>query len=96
MIIGYKDFLPGVLKSGFFATEHEALPVALARANEWIVQSAVEVLNVGTVVLPNIASVEAASQVGLRTSGELSSHWHQMVRMWYAVPPPGNPTGNSD
>jgi hypothetical protein len=26
-----------------------------------------------------------ASQVGIRTSGEMSSHWYQIVRVWYEV-----------
>lgn len=83
MAIGYKDFLPAVLKSGLFSTEHETLPLAVARANEWIRESGVTVINVETVVLPNVREVEDASQVGIRTSGELSSYWFQIVRVWY-------------
>jgi hypothetical protein len=83
MTIAYKDFLPAVLKSGFFSTEHETLPAAIARANDWIRQSGVRVINVETVVLPNVRAVEDASQVGIRTSGELSSYWFQVVRVWY-------------
>lgn len=83
MFIGYKDFFPKILKSGFFSKEHETLSATVARANRWIAESGVRVLNVETVVLPNIAGEEDASQVGIRTSGELSSHWYQIVRVWY-------------
>jgi hypothetical protein len=88
MAIGYKDFLPAVLKSGFFSTEHEVLPAAVVRANEWIATSGVTVINVETVVLPNVREVDDASRVGLRTSGEMSSHWFQVVRVWYEMETP--------
>ena len=79
----YKDFFPVVLKSGYFSIEHEALPATVARASQWVREAGVQVINVETVVLPNIKSVADASQVGIRTSGERSSHWYQIVRVWY-------------
>jgi len=88
MIIGYKDFLPAVLKSGFFSTAHESLQVAVVRANEWIAAAGVKVIGVETIVLPNLAEVDDASQVGIRTSGELSSYWYQVVRVWYETETP--------
>lgn len=90
MNISYKDFMPGVLKSGFFSNTHETLSTAVARANEWIEQSGVRIINVETVVLPNIKEVGDASQVGIRTSGERSSHWFQIVRVWYETGPPSH------
>ena len=90
MPLNYKDFFPTVLASGFFSTEHEALPATVARADQWVAESGVQVINIETVVLPNIESVEDASQVGIRTSGKVSSHWYQIVRVWYEGP---NPTG---
>ncbi len=72
-----------MLKSGFFSTTHETLPVAVARANRWIAESGARILNVETVVLPNVKGLEDASEVGIRTSGELSSYWYQVVRVWY-------------
>ena len=88
MSIGYRDFFPAVLKSGFFSTEHETLPATVARANAWIAESGVGVINVETVVLPNVKRVEDASQVGIRTSGEMSSYWYQVVRVWYEIQNP--------
>jgi hypothetical protein len=88
MVIGYKDFFPAVVKSGFFSTEHEELPSTVARANDWIAQSRVRLINVETVVLPNVRQEEDASQVGICTSGDLSSYWFQVVRIWYEVGEP--------
>ena len=44
-----------------------------------------DVLNVETVVLPNIWSPyeEGSADVALGTSGEMPSHWHQFIRCWY-------------
>lgn len=83
MALNYKDFFPNVLNSGFFSTEHEALPATVARASDWVAQAGVQVINLETVLLPNIKSVEDASQTGIRTSGEMSSYWYQIVRVWY-------------
>ena len=83
MPLDYRDFFPTVLKNGFFATTHEELPATVERASKWIQESGIRVVNVETVVLPNIHGVEEASQVGIRTSGEISSHWYQVVRVWY-------------
>ncbi len=86
MAVQYKDFFPTVLKSGFFSTEYEGLPATVLRANQWLAESNARVLNVETVVLPNIKTAEDASQTGIRTSGEISSHWYQVVRVWYELP----------
>jgi hypothetical protein len=91
MLKGERDFLSGVLKSGFFATEPAALPIASAHTSEWCVRSAVEILKVATAASPNISMFGAASEMGLRTGGELSSPWHQVVRACPAVTSPETP-----
>lgn len=83
MAIGYKDFYPEVLKSGFFTKEQESLSGPVARASRWIEETGVQVINIETVVLPNIDSSDEASQAGIRTSGERSSYWYQVVRVWF-------------
>jgi hypothetical protein len=53
-------------------------------------ESGVRVINVETVVLPNIAGVDDASKIEIRTSGEISSYWYQVIRIWHETPdPPG-------
>ena len=88
MPLSYKDFFPAVLESGFFSTKHEALAATVVRASDWVSETGVRVLNVETVVLPNIDTVDDASQVGIHTSGDRSSLWYQVVRVWYESPNP--------
>lgn len=88
-MIRYHDFAPqrtsppGFLKPA----EYEPLDVALADANEWIKENDVRVLNVETVVLPNIWSryEEGTHDPALATSGESPSYWYQVIRVWYEV-----------
>ncbi len=86
-MIAYQDFVPRlVAPAGFLSpAEHESFEAALADANLWISTHAVRVLNVETVVLPNICSrfEEGSTDTSLGTSGESPSHWHQFIRVWY-------------
>ncbi|MEI7928050.1 MAG: hypothetical protein WCH40_05825 [Verrucomicrobiales bacterium] len=86
MTIGYKDFFPEIVKAGFFTNDHESMSATVARANVWLTTSDLTVITIETVVLPNISSETGASQSSIRTSGEISSFWHQVVRVWYEVP----------
>lgn len=85
-MIGYKDFFPSVTEKGFFSNKHEDLPAMVARANAWIAASGSKLVNVETVVLPNIESESDASQVNIRTSGDMRSYWFQVVRVWFESP----------
>lgn len=55
----------------------------VSRAGQWILGAGVRVINVETVVLPNIKTTEEASKIGIRTGGETGSNWYQVVRVWY-------------
>ena len=72
---------PGWFKEG----EYESLDDALTAANEWIRTSGVRLINVETVVLPNIWSryEEGSRDTALGTSGDSPSRWHQIVRCWF-------------
>ena len=82
-----RDFVPRMLAAPalFKAGEYESFDDALTAANQWIQDSGVRVVNVETVVLPNIWSrfEEGTTDVALGTSGEMPSHWHQFIRVWY-------------
>jgi hypothetical protein len=86
-MIRFRDFVPtmlaapGIFKSG----EYESLDEAVAMANQWIKEDGIRVINFETVVLPNIWSryEEGSEDVALGTSGEMPSHWHQFLRVWY-------------
>jgi len=87
MAIAFKDFFPVVLRSGFLSNEYEKFPALVDRANGWIASSGVQVLNVETLVLPNVSDEDDAQNTNIRTSGEMSSYWRQILRVWYEAPP---------
>lgn len=90
MPLACRDFIPAVVKGGFFASTYEPLDAVVARANDWMRTSGARVINVETVVLPNLDAAVGADANAIRTSGEMASHWFQVVRVWYEVesPPP--------
>jgi hypothetical protein len=87
MAIAFKDFFPQVTRSGFLSSDYESFAQVVQRANDWMASSGVNVLNVETVVLPNVNTAEEAQQTNIRTSGEMSSYWRQIIRIWYEAPP---------
>lgn len=82
MAVACKDFYPNVIKSGLLSTRYESLHATVRRANEWMAREQVNLINIETVVLPNVGEGET-SKAAIRTSGELSSYWFQVVRVWY-------------
>jgi len=84
-MIWFEDFAPQIIKSGFFGRTFESFEAALAAANEWIEHNDIDVVNIETVVLPQIweRSEEGTTDTDIRTSGECSSTWHQFIRVWY-------------
>ena len=86
-MIQFRDFVPEMLSAPalFKAGEYESMEAALAAANAWIKECDIKIINVETVVLPNIWSryEEGTTDVALGTSGEMPSHWHQFLRCWY-------------
>ncbi|MCF7955822.1 MAG: hypothetical protein K9M75_08480 [Phycisphaerae bacterium] len=79
----FEDFAPQIIKSGFFGREFESFEAALVRANEWIDQNDIDVVNIETVVLPQIWREDGTKDVDLRVGGETSCTWHQFIRVWY-------------
>lgn len=94
-MIAYQDFVPKVKDPGGLLrpAQFHTLRSSIFDANRWIKERNIRVFNVETVVLPNIhlAHEEGSEDASLRTSGEMSAHWHQFVRVWYELedgPPP--------
>jgi hypothetical protein len=82
-MIGFQDFAPRIIKNGFFGREFESFEAALAGASEWIDSTGVNVVNIETVVLPQIWAEEGTTDVDLRVNGEWTTTWHQFIRVWY-------------
>jgi hypothetical protein len=86
-MIRFADFVPRELeKAGFFKRSvREQLSDCLQRANSWIAENHIRILNIETVVLPNIShpGEEGSIDTELYTSGEMSSQWYQFIRVWY-------------
>lgn len=86
-MISFKDFVPERIKKGGFLSgaKYQALEDKVKEANEWAESNGYQIVNIETVVLPNIwdTDEEGSEDVDILTSGTNSSTWHQFVRLWY-------------
>lgn len=78
----FKDFAPQVVKKGFFETDYESFEKALDAANAWIRDHNIEVLNIETVVLPDMWIGDRTTDMAY-TFSESGSYWYQFLRVWY-------------
>lgn len=80
----HADFVPRALQQRLLAQDvYESVSAAVQGASVWINAHGVDVVNIETVVLPNLHQEEGSTDASLRTSGEMSSSWHQFIRVWY-------------
>ncbi|MEP5613937.1 MAG: hypothetical protein ABJP45_16920 [Cyclobacteriaceae bacterium] len=90
-MIKHIDFTPKVTKKGglFKSTEIEKFQDIVDTMNDWRKTNSVDVINIETVVLPNIheADEEGSEDTMLGTGRESSSHWYQLIRIWYTEQP---------
>jgi hypothetical protein len=88
-VIAYRDFVPRLLSPpGFLGEpEFETLQDAVQACGAWIDENGVDVVNVETVVLPNVHHPfeEGTEDVNLRQNDDLVTPWNQFVRVWYRV-----------
>jgi hypothetical protein len=85
-MLAFRDFAPKVLEDGGWLSgpAYEDFDAALEAANAWIAADSIDVVNVETVVLPNIYSPGEQGTV----DPELGMHagrgtWHQFLRVWF-------------
>lgn len=87
MVLKYKNFVPRATReAGFFTREdYENFDAAVAAADAWIAETGVELVQIETVVLPNMfaSGEKGPNDTFIYQSGDMSSHWHQFVRVWY-------------
>ncbi|MEL6625460.1 MAG: hypothetical protein AAFQ83_14150 [Bacteroidota bacterium] len=85
-MIKYKDFVPKYEKRDWVQTPkdfqdfHELLP----EINDWLEGDSRRLINIETVVLPNIHKHKerGSKDTDLMMSGSYD-RWHQFVRVWY-------------
>jgi hypothetical protein len=87
-VIRYRDFAPQVIKRGLLHSDaYETFDAAVAAANAWMSGAAVDLLNVETVVLPNITSDRSDGTADGRVETEEAmtsvNEWYQFLRVWY-------------
>lgn len=86
-MIDYKDFIPRQTAGpGFFSSaEYQTFDAAVLAANKFVDTQSVRVLNIETVVLPNVwaPGEDGTTDPSIRTSGDFPATWHQFVRVWY-------------
>jgi hypothetical protein len=95
-MLEHRDFVPGILaesKANFWTGRqpdhtYETFGSAVAAAGDWIKTSGARILQIETVVLPNIWLEEDAEDVSLITAS--INRWHQFIRVWFdsELPPP--------
>ncbi len=86
-MIKHIDFTPEVTKKGglFKSAQIERFQDVVDRMNEWRKSDSSNIISIETVVLPNIhdADEEGSEDTMLGTGRESSSHWYQLIRVWY-------------
>lgn len=86
-MIKFRDFEPRQTSAGgfFTAATYESMQDVMVDVNKLISRDGVQLVNIETVVLPNIhrSGEEGTEDASIRTSGEMMSTWHQFIRVWY-------------
>jgi hypothetical protein len=89
----FKDFVPQISPPPHVpkAAEYATFEDAVAAADRWIAEHQVRVINIETVVLPNIwsPSEQGTGDAALHTHGDWPVTWYQFVRVWYETKPGG-------
>ena len=82
MAIAYRDFTPAVTGYRSFSTQYESLPQLVERANAWIAENSVTVINVETVILPRV--IEEGGSKARYEFPRSTTVW-QVLRVWHEV-----------
>ncbi len=86
MPILFRDFVPAHKGGGMLNPVYETATEVAARASAWIEASGIQMIQMETVVLPNIGD---DSNAGMKHAGQ-HPWWWQVIRVWYREqsPPP--------
>jgi hypothetical protein len=63
----------------------ETFDACVDAARAWVAENSIQVINIETVVLPNIyePNEQGTTDTDLETTDEVHTHWYQFVRVWY-------------
>ncbi len=76
---------------------YEQVSETLAGANAWIAASGARIVNIETVVLPNLDRLDSSVNGVVRSIGGGNysrNSWHQVIRVWHEETPPPLPGGS--
>ena len=93
-MIQCKDFAPRITERGPFdgASDYESFSDVVSTVNQWIESTTIQVINVETVVLPDLIEGTSDGVYGVTTSNAfypvmisqgLAINCFQCVRVWY-------------
>lgn len=85
-MIKCKDFVPEKKKGGIFKSGSiQHFDEVLQELDVWLAADKKQIINIETVLLPNIhdAEEEGSQDTELWTGGESASKWYQLFRVWY-------------
>jgi len=81
------DFTPQVTKKGglFKSTQMQGFGEIVDQMNQWVSENNPDIINIETVVLPNIydPDEEGSEDTMLGTGGQSNALWYQFIRIWY-------------
>ena len=88
-MIQFKDFVPKMKAPGDLmkSADYQDFDAAVAAANIWIEKNSIKVINMETVVLPNLWSrrEQGTKDASIHTheSRHTANTWNQFLRVWY-------------
>lgn len=81
-MVNFRDFVPPQEQLGLLGQPSlTTVESAVSAANHWIDAFGIEVLNVETLLLPNVREDAATIEAELTSEGR--TYWYQVVRVWF-------------
>lgn len=81
--VSFQRFCAAGCQKRLFKTDYESFEEVLATANAWIRDHKIEVLNIETVVLPNMWREVGQTRICTISVVLGNSYWYQFLRVWY-------------
>jgi NAD(P)H-nitrite reductase large subunit len=86
-MIQFNDFISQIKNKGglFKSDELETMADVLDRVNSWQQDQQIDIINIETVVLPNIYKdrEKGSAEMSIYQDGDSINYWNQFIRVWY-------------